>query len=69
MGIIDKKMEYWTTKEYLSCAILNRLANAAKSQELYKLTRTIIINIIIVFINFMLYIVKINLGGLFNYVE
>ena len=67
--IIDKKMEYWTTNEYLSCAILNRLANASKSQELYKLTRTIIINIIIVFISFILYIVKINLGGLFNYVE
>lgn len=67
--VINKKMEYWIINEYLNCATFNRTVNAEKSQKLYKLTHSIIINIIIVFISFVLYIVKINLGGLFNYVE
>lgn len=67
---VNKKIEYWIIKEYAGCAKFNRKVNAEKSQELYKLTRSIIYNIILVFVSFIFYIIKINLvGGLFNYVE
>ena len=64
--IVNKKRENWIIKEYLRCAEFNRASNNKKSQELYKLSHTIILNIIIVFMSFIIYIIKINLGGIFK---
>lgn len=64
--IVNKKRENWITKEYLRCAEFNRVSNNKKSQELYKLTHTIIFNFIIVFMSFIVYIIKINSGEIFK---
>lgn len=66
ISVVNKKRENWIIKEYLLCAECNRASNNKKSQELYKLSHVIIVNIIIVFISFIIYIIKTNLGGIFK---
>lgn len=67
--LINSKMNKWIINEYECCAKINRSVNSQKSQELYKLTQAVVMNMIIVFVSFFLYIVKINIDGGLLYVE
>lgn len=49
---------------YYNCSVQNRETNTQKSNCLLKFTSTIILNMVFVFGSFMVYLLKINIGGL-----
>lgn len=58
---IDKLREEKMIKLYYDCAVQNKTTNAQKALKQYQLIHTIITSVIVTFIAFIFYIIKINI--------